>query len=244
MKTNLPETPDDEHLQIIADRYRVENHFLACIRQGRTADALVAFDGMAAHGESYMKEHQQYRDPRIAYAVLRALIRKAAEDGGLSPFTIDRLTQRQSVASGENLPQEEQTRLMRNLVRDLTDGVRETQLESRGACAETKAILEYIHLHYSENIPIEALTNLTHYSKAHISTHFRRDTGRTVTQYIAYFRCRRAADLLRRTDMPVHEISAAVGYLDSNYFVKVFRRQFGQTPSAYRAEHMKSPGQD
>lgn len=67
-----------------------------------------------------------------------------------------------------------------------------------------------------------------------LSQRFKNETGSTIAQYLAQERCRIAADLLRRTDLPVQKISAHVGYLDNNYFVKVFKKYTGDTPTDYR----------
>ena len=64
---------------------------------------------------------------------------------------------------------------------------------------------------------------------------FKHETGRTITQYIVHLRCRQAAEMLRETNLPVQEISSYVGYTDNNYFVKVFKKVIGNTPSEYRA---------
>ena len=57
----------------------------------------------------------------------------------------------------------------------------------------------------------------------------------TVSDYLQKLRCEQASRLLRQTNTPVSEISAYVGYPDNNYFVKVFKKQYGMTPSAYRS---------
>lgn len=57
----------------------------------------------------------------------------------------------------------------------------------------------------------------------------------TIFQYIAHLRCQQAAKLLAETEMPVSEVSAYVGYIDTNYFTKVFKQQFGMAPSVFRA---------
>lgn len=72
-------------------------------------------------------------------------------------------------------------------------------------------------------------------SESHPFRTFKKETGMTVTQYIARLRCQNAAELLRNGDDSIQEIAAFVGYLDGNYFVKVFKKWFGVTPSEYRA---------
>ena len=55
----------------------------------------------------------------------------------------------------------------------------------------------------------------------------------------AYLRSRRlncARQLLERTGLHISEIARSAGYPDALYFTKVFTRQFGMSPSAYRGK--------
>ena len=56
----------------------------------------------------------------------------------------------------------------------------------------------------------------------------------TVMQYMTQERLERAKRLLEETDFLIQDISRSVGYLDENYFVKVFRKRFRLSPSEYR----------
>jgi YesN/AraC family two-component response regulator len=69
---------------------------------------------------------------------------------------------------------------------------------------------------------------------------FKKETGWTMTEYIALMRCKKAARLLKKTDLPVQEISSYVGYSDNNYFVKVFKKIYDLTPSEYRKTRIVS----
>jgi transcriptional regulator GlxA family with amidase domain len=58
--------------------------------------------------------------------------------------------------------------------------------------------------------------------------------GTTFGKYMRELRMARAAQLLTGTELPVHEISAAVGYTQPSQFTKAFRRSFGVAPTTYR----------
>jgi transcriptional regulator GlxA family with amidase domain len=53
-----------------------------------------------------------------------------------------------------------------------------------------------------------------------------------------------ASQALMTSDRSIAEIAAACGFYDQSYFTKQFRRQFAQTPSAYRERYQadKAPG--
>lgn len=63
---------------------------------------------------------------------------------------------------------------------------------------------------------------------------FRTATGTTPIEYLLEVRLRRAAELLRRTGLPVGEVAARCGFHDSNYFSKRFRALYGVSPRTFR----------
>ena len=83
---------------------------------------------------------------------------------------------------------------------------------------------------------MDQLAEQVRLSPSHLSHLFSKEVGMSVSQYVAALRCEEAASLLKTSDAPVSEISAYVGYLDQNYFVKVFKKHYNKTPSEFRAE--------
>lgn len=95
-------------------------------------------------------------------------------------------------------------------------------------------MINYLDLHVSQKVDLKQLAALAECTPVLLRQRFRDETGLTIPQYVTQERCRIAADLLRRTNLPVQKVSAHVGYLDNNYFVKVFKKYNGDTPTDYR----------
>jgi AraC family transcriptional activator of pobA len=72
-------------------------------------------------------------------------------------------------------------------------------------------------------------------SPAHLTTALRKATGRSVGQWIAAHRLAEARRRLLHTDERVEQIAEQVGYGDATHFIRLFRREHGLTPSAWRA---------
>lgn len=89
---------------------------------------------------------------------------------------------------------------------------------------------------YSQKMTLSSLAKLASCSPSYLSREFKDATGTTIFEYIAHLRCMHAAEMLWDTDAPIQSVSSFVGYLDNNYFVKVFRKELGTTPSEYRME--------
>ena len=60
--------------------------------------------------------------------------------------------------------------------------------------------------------------------------------GEPPAQYLSRWRMADAADRLSREDLTVFELAEQVGYASEDAFVRVFKRHFGLTPSAYRKQ--------
>jgi two-component system response regulator YesN len=56
----------------------------------------------------------------------------------------------------------------------------------------------------------------------------------TLTDYINKTRLENSKMLLKSSDLPISVVALNVGYTDPNYFVKLFKKQYGVTPSEYR----------
>ncbi len=92
----------------------------------------------------------------------------------------------------------------------------------------------YIDQHYYEDIAINDLAEKYSMSPNYFSATFSKEKGVTTVNYIAKVRIDKACTLLRSTQKSVAEIAESVGYHDSQYFFKVFKRETGQTPLQYR----------
>lgn len=64
---------------------------------------------------------------------------------------------------------------------------------------------------------------------------FRLKTGVTVLQYIQQLRMSKAKTLLIRSDLPISDIGLEVGYSDSSFFIRVFKKSTGVAPGRYRS---------
>ena len=218
----------------IYKRYQIENRLLKLIEKGEVESIIQAYDEMQDESSSLLDLYLSpvYQSP---ISILRALARKAAEKSGLSVITIDQITQKsvQRLSGASNI--KKQGQYCYEMLIELTAAVRNHLVNTNGYSPAIVKAVEYLSLNYTQNISLESLCRITDYSPSHLAKIFKQETGRTITQYIAYLRCRQAAEMLRETSLPIQEISCYVGYTDNNYFVKVFKKVMGTTPSEYRA---------
>ena len=216
-------------------RYEAENQFLRCIESGDTDNVMTAYQQMNLSGLSNNRYiNAVYQEPAVGMGMLRALCRKAAENGGASPVEINEITQRsvQRMVSHPGL--NEMMSIMNDTIMELTAAVRNSKQQYRNYSPSVRKAAEYLRRNYSQKVSLDDLADHVGMSSAHLSRLFKKETGMTVTDYLSNLRCIEASRLLRESGHAIQEIAAYVGYLDNNYFVKVFKKQFGMTPSEYR----------
>lgn len=85
-----------------------------------------------------------------------------------------------------------------------------------------------------ENIRPALVSREMGLSLDHLNRSLRKDSGKTVGQFISDTRLERARQLLRETDRPIHEVASLCGIDDQNYFARWFRSQTGHPPSDWR----------
>lgn len=112
--------------------------------------------------------------------------------------------------------------------------------EEAFSAALIERIRDCVGKHISEpELGLDALAVSLNISKFYMCHIFKQRTGTTVSQYINYRRMSTAKQLLVQTDKSLTSVCMTVGFLDTGYFSKWFKKQEGVTPLTYRALNTK-----
>lgn len=95
-------------------------------------------------------------------------------------------------------------------------------------------VLQYIHEHLTERIPVDMLSKKAYLSRNLFFKWFKEQFGITPLEYITRERIKLARQLLANEKHSVSQVSLQCGFSDVNYFVRAFKRSEGLTPGAYR----------
>lgn len=98
-------------------------------------------------------------------------------------------------------------------------------------------IKNYIDSSYcSADLCLQSLSDYFNITTSYICIVFKKQYQKTVNQYINEKRIEKSIDYLENSNKKIKEISALIGYPDSNYFIKVFKKITGITPKEYRRD--------
>jgi AraC family L-rhamnose operon regulatory protein RhaS len=109
-----------------------------------------------------------------------------------------------------------------------------TELEFLRRHQVVAAAVRYIESHHAEPISVADVAQHTAMSASRLAHLFKQHTQRSILAYLHEYRIGRICEELARTDTPVADLAANLGYGDLRFFHRVFRRQIGCSPTAYR----------
>lgn len=95
-------------------------------------------------------------------------------------------------------------------------------------------VLHYIHEHLTEKIAVDKLSRKAYLSRNMFFKWFKEQFGITPLEYINRERIKLAKQLLEDPRQTITVVSLQCGFTDVNYFVRLFKKQEGITPGAYR----------
>ena len=223
-------------------RYDIENSFIRMVREGNVEELRTAISEMihfSSNNDPSLFLEFYAKNASSGMSVLRTLTRKAAEEAGVNVVTIDRITQSAVQKINTETNTERITKITLEMVIKLAEEARKARSLFSNLSPSISRCVDYIRLHYPEEISLSVLIDIAAMSKANLTRRFLKETGYTVSSFIRDTRCYHAKRLLENSELSIKEISSYVGYEDYNYFTKVFRSVTKHTPREYRKQHSK-----
>jgi AraC family transcriptional regulator len=102
-------------------------------------------------------------------------------------------------------------------------------------------VTQYIDSHLDQNLDLQTLAEVAHFSTFHFHRLFSAWTGETFGEYLRRRRCEVAATrLIAQPRVPVLQIALAVGFGSAEAFARAFRARFGCSPTSWRAQQATS----
>lgn len=96
-------------------------------------------------------------------------------------------------------------------------------------------VIDYIEHHYKEELKIETMAKIFHYSSNYLGKQFKKETGKSFNSFLDELRLKEAEKLLKNSELKIYEIAQITGFHDPDYFTAKFRKYIGLSPKDYRA---------
>ena len=230
----------NREMQLIAERYSIENRLQDFIAKGDEAAAMDTLREYSRLMRSPMQRicfnsKDRLRDFKNAIIMMNTLFRKTAENRHVPPFYIHYASSRINYEIDSAGSFEEVAYLIPGMISEYCSLVRQHSLSE---CSELiREALLYIQTNLCASISTADIAAHLNITPNYLSGRFRAEIGCSVTEYIRRERMETAAYFLRTTDLSVGEIANRVGIDAQSYFTRQFRTEKGCSPMQYRKEH-------
>ena len=225
---------DDEALidrATLERRYAFENELIRAVALGKPHyDNL--FNSTFSHEFFEKRSINPLQNAKNYSIIMNTLLRKGAEQGGVHPIYINQISSEFALKI-ENLSSSSRAmELMNEMFRSYCRLVKKHNVKKYQLVVQ-KAILQ-IDEDLSAPLSSKLLAEEQGVSLGYLSSVFKKETGKTVSEFICNRRMEYAEYLLNTTNLQIQTIALHCGIMDVQYFSKQFKKYKGKTPSQFR----------
>lgn len=228
------EKPTDTPLfemQLMEQRYHFENQLMDMVSQGQL-HRVEAFTEQLSSKMFESRVSDPVRNLKNYCIICNTLLRKAAERGGVHPFYLDQLSSNFAVRIETVHDQDAGVRLLPEMVRSYCRLVLKHTGDSYSPLVRKAVLL--IESDLTRDLGLTAVAKELAVSPSYLSSLFKKETGKTFTEFVTHQRMVYGKHLLETTKLQVQTVAQYCGIPDVNYFSKCFKKHFGITPRTLR----------
>ena len=229
-------TENNVSLSTLEHNYGNENQLIDAVSKGKL-HLVTAIAASVSHNVSKRRLADSLRERKNDLIILKTLLRKAAEYGGVHPLHIHRL----SSHYGQQIEQvhtiKESLLLQEDMIRNFCQLVKQHSLNKYSYYVGQAITLVQYDL--TADLSLKAIAEKLNVNASYLSSLFHREYGCTLTDFVNTQRVEHGIALLQLTSKSVQEVATDCGIHDANYFIKLFKKQTGITPNRFR-ERSKS----
>lgn len=212
-------------------RYEFENQLMKAVELGHIHEETRIFS-IGFEGNFEARTADPLRNAKNYTIIMNTLLRKSAEKGGVHPIFIDKVSSNFAKQIEQMRSLSSINSLMREMFVSYCRLVRKHSIRKYSPTVQ-KAIL-IIESDLSADISTKQIAKTLKISLGYLCSVFKKETQKTVSDYVREKRINNAINLLNTTQMQVQTIASHCGIMDVQYFSKIFKKVTGKTPKEYR----------
>lgn len=223
-------------MRMLESRYEGERELMQAVSQGVTHKA----QQMISNSSELMLEMRvddPVRNMKNYVIVANVLLRKAVEQGGVHPFYIDGVSSDFARKVEKIKTVQEGIDMIHDMIYKYCALVKNHSMKNYSLLVQK--VITIVDSDLTADLSLHRQAEMLNVNASYLSTLFRKETGMTLTEYVARKRIDHAAFLLSSTNMQIQTIAQHCGIFDVNYFTKIFKKNKGKTPKEYREDAAK-----
>ena len=221
----------EANIKVMEMRYAFENELIRAVSLGQQHKESLLVSQLSDN----MFERRvpdPLRNAKNYCIIMNTLLRKAAENGGVHPIYIDSISSKFALRIELLSDTRACSAMMREMFSSYCRLVYKHSVRRYSPIVQ-KAIL-IIDSDISAELSLNSLAKKLGISAGYLATVFKKETEKTVSEYIKDKRIEHAMYLLGTTHLQIQTVAQHCGILDVQYFSKIFKRKTGKNPREYR----------
>lgn len=101
----------------------------------------------------------------------------------------------------------------------------------------TQKVIEIVQKDYRQDLTLKLVADRLHLNAVYLGQVFKKEMHNSFSQYLNQIRIKKAQQLLLHSTQTISEIADAIGYNNTNYFSKMFKKLNGITPKEFRDQY-------
>jgi YesN/AraC family two-component response regulator len=219
------------NMKVLENRYAFENEILQAVTKGQMHKEKQLFAAIS-QDVFEMRTTSPLRNTKNYGIIMNTLLRKAAERGGVHPVYLDRVSSDFAIKIEQMSLLSEAPSLMQEMFVSYCRLVRKHSIKRYSPVVQKTVLL--IDSDLSAPLTLSTLAAAQGLSEGYLATVFKKETEKTVSEYVREKRMKHAAHLLTTTRLQIQTIALHCGIMDVQYFSKLFKKHTGKTPKEYR----------
>ena len=225
-------------IRLVESSYEAENRLIEAVSQGHSRKAEL----MLAHTSQINLEQrtpEMMRNTKNYTIILNTLLRKAAEQGGVHPLYIDRLSSEFATRIEKMKRKDDISAFWQEMAHRYCLLVKKHSLKTYSPLIQK--VISRVEFDLAGDLSLKANAQALNVNASYLSTLFKKELGMTLTEYVNGKRVEYAIYLLNTTKLSISAVGQRCGIQDDNYFTKIFKKYVGKTPKQFRQENALLP---
>lgn len=219
-------------LDRIEQNYQNEQKLIEAVSKGKLNQVDIITSSVLHQGTEE-RLPDSLRNRKNYLIILNTLLRKAAQRGEVHPYHIHRLSSDFAAKIEALYSIENSLTLQKEMIRKYCLLVKEYSLKKYSHLIGR--VITLISYDLSAPLSLKQIAAAMNVNASYLSALFKKECGETLTDYVNRKRMEQAAYILTHSDKQVQIVAEECGILDTNYFIKIFKKYHGTTPTAFRS---------
>jgi len=231
LKKNPEESDPVMEMEVMEKRYAFENQLMDAVTRGQSHKVDIFMKSFSSKNME-QRISDTLRNTKNYLIIMNTLLRKAAEKGGVHPVYLNKISSgyAREIESSNNVTE------LQNLMKIMFKGY--CKLVNKHSTSKYSKLIRdviiYIDYDLTADLSLAAVAEINGVSASYLSMLFKQETGISYTDYVNRQRMDMAKHLLKTTGLQIQTIAQHCGFVDTQYFSKVFKKYTQKTPRQYR----------